>query len=171
MNVLNYDLSVKVAELIHAQKYRCWYNAYDALLQLPGPFFFSRYVEGWLVIPKEHEVLVIEHGWIEHSNGQIVDPSIVLLEERGQRMDYFSGIQLDRSQIQDLQGVLLPVARLLSPKKDGLGYPDYKAAYDAAMRRAEEFACINDRLVRVCPRETTIIMLGEDGVVVISLEG
>lgn len=170
MNVLQYDLSVKIAKLTNAQKYRCWYNAYSALLQLPGLFPFSTYVEGWAVLPKEQEVVVLEHGWIEQSHGRVVDPSLVLLEKKDQQVHYFAGLQLDCFQLPNLEGIPLPIARLLEPEKNDLGPLEYKIAYDAAMQCAEELATKMGVPVQVYPGEMTLIMVSETGIVTISFE-
>lgn len=171
MSLLDYELSVKVAGLIHAQKYHCWYNARDALVHLPGLFLFARYVEGWLVEPMEHEVQIIEHGWVEFADGRIVDPSIVLLAGRDQDLHYFSGLLLGWPDVQDIpQDAPLPLARLISHRKDGLGHPDYKAAYETASAHAEGLANASGKLVRVCLRETTLVVMGKEGTLIITLE-
>src|SRR5579859_2888378 len=172
MNHLKYELSVKVANLIQAQKYRCWYNARDALVHLPGMFLCAWYVEGWLVVPKDEEVQVVEHGWIECEDGRIVDPSIVLLEAKEQDMDYFPGLRCGWSQMQEIpQDVCLPLAHLVSHRKDGLGHPEYKTAYDAAVAHAEQLAQVSGKPVQMYPGETFITVMSEKGAIVIIMKG
>jgi hypothetical protein len=168
---LDYALSVKVATRIEAVEYRCWYNARDAMLQLPGLLLFAWYVEGWLVLPKAHEVQVIEHGWVAFRDGRLLDPSIVLVEKEDQHLEYFPGIILPWQALQEIPpDTMLPLARLLSHRRDGLGHPDYQAAYDAAMARATDLAAVAGIRVQVCPRQTTRIIKVRDGLVVINTE-
>lgn len=166
--VLDYPLSQKVAELTRAEKYHCWHNALDAVRQLPGLFLLSTYTEGWLVVPKEQVVQVIEHGWITHSGGHVVDPSIVLLEEQGQDLAYFPALDLPWPDAYDLpRGVPLPVAHLLSPNGDELGHPAYRAAYNAALAYAETRAAEMGSHVQICPAEKIIVVLTKEGDIVI----
>lgn len=167
MNELDYELSVHVAGLIDAQEYRCWYNACKAIMQLPGLFLFASYTEGWLVVPKE-EIQVIEHGWVSLPWGRIVDPSIVLLEEKGQEMFYFPALHFSWSQVQALpKGVLFPLAHLISPTDHELGDPDYRAAYDRALEYAESLAATSGKRVQICPKETIVTVVTEQGTIVI----
>ena len=153
MSDLDYQLSLEVARLIRAQKHRCWYNARDALAQLPALFLLAWYVEGWVVVPTEQEIQVIEHGWVEYRGGRIVDPSIVLLIGEDQHIDSFPGIKLSRLLMQEVPlDLILPLARLVSQSNDGLGHPDYKAAYDATLARAEQFALTLRKPVQVYQR-------------------
>jgi hypothetical protein len=166
--VLDYSLSVKVADLIQAEKYRCWYNACKAMIQLPGLFLFASYTEGWLVVPKEHEVQVIEHGWVTRTDKRVVDPSIVLLEEEDQELTYFPALHFSWFQLQALpENILLPLAHLLSPTQSELGAPDYRAAYDAALAYAEQLANATGKRVQVCPKETMMVIVTREGTIVI----
>ncbi len=168
MNRLDYELSVKVASLIKAKEYRCWYNACKAITLLPGMFFFASYTEGWLVVPKEHEIQVIEHGWITRTDRCVVDPSVVLLEEKGQYLAYFPALHFSWSQVQALpEGIPLPLAHLLSPTKDELGDPDYRAAYDAALAHAEQLAGTSGKRVQVCSKEHILAVVTRKGTIVI----
>jgi hypothetical protein len=166
--VLDYPLSVKVAELIKAEKYRCWYNARDALQRLPGLLLLANYTEGWLVMPKEEEVQVIEHGWISCANGLVVDPSIVLLEEPDQYLAYFPAIEVPWADAGELSGMPLPVAHLYAPG-DELGHPDYHAAYHAALAHAQTLALASGKRVEVCPSEKTLIVMTQEGKIIIRL--
>ncbi len=164
---LDYSLSVKVARLIQAEKYCCWYNARDALQQLPGLLPFAAYTEGWLVVPKEREIQVIEHGWISRADGRVVDPSIVLLEKSDQGLTYFPGIHVLWSDVYELSGIPLPVAHLFSPE-DELGHPDYRAAYNAALAQASQLAEASGKRVKVCPCQKIIIAVTKGGTVIIT---
>jgi hypothetical protein len=168
---LDYALSVKVANLIEAVEYRCWYNARDAMLQLPGLLLFGGYVEGWLVVPRAHEVQVIEHGWIAFREGRLLDPSIVLVEKEDQHLEYFPGLIFSWQALQEIPpDTTLPLARLMSHRRDGLGHPDYKAAYDAAMARATDLATVAGTSVQVCPRQTTAIIKTRGGLIFINTQ-
>lgn len=164
---IDQTLSQRVAELIDAQPYRCWYNARKALLLLPGLLFLATYVEGWLVASQQETIQVVEHGWCTLTDGTIVDPSIVLLEENHQELSYFAGLRLSRPLVQELlpHGMQLPLARLLSHRSDGLGHSGYRTAYEAALAYAASLAVTTGKQVQLCPRETTMAILTEQGLI------
>ena len=166
--LLDYPLSVTVAGLIQAEHYRCWYNACKAMTRLPGLFFLASYTEGWLVVPKERTIQVIEHGWITRREKRIVDPSIVLLEKEGQPLTYFPALHFSWFQVQALpQDILLPLAHLLSPTNGELGKQDYQAAYDTAMAHATQLAEASGKQIHVCPMERIITVVTTEGTIVV----
>jgi hypothetical protein len=59
----DYDYSVLVAGSIEAEAFRCWRNAALALMCLPTLFAAGSYVEGWIVLPRQRSIAIIEHGW------------------------------------------------------------------------------------------------------------
>ncbi len=165
--VLDYALSVNVAEVIQAEPYHCWYNARDALQQLPGRFLFSTYTEGWLVLSKQQVIQVIEHGWIRQAHGRVVDPSIILVEKSLSELVYFPGLLVPWSEMHALQGVPLPLAHLFSPGND-LGHPDYRAAYDEALAYAERCASVSGRQVQLCPAQQITVACTKEGIIIVS---
>lgn len=171
MSHLDYDLSVQVAGLIHAHKNQCWRNARIALLHLPGLFLFARYTEGWLVVPDIHEIQIVEHGWMQNGRDRIVDPSVVLLAPKEQSLEYFAGVSVSWFHMREIPLEWpLPLIHLASPRGDGLDHPEYKAAYDAALARAEQLAQESGKLVRTYPKEAqTTVVLDEEGHVIAML--
>jgi hypothetical protein len=164
MSVLDYDLSLQVADLIQARKNQCWHNARTALLHLPGLFLFANYTEGWLVVPETHEIQVIEHGWLESVGGRIVDPSIVLLAPKEQPLEYFASLRVSWFQMREIPAQWpLPLAHLASQHDDGLDHPDYKAAYNTALAYAEHLAQEAGKAVRTYPGGQTMVVLDEEG--------
>jgi len=103
----------------------CWRNAWNALYEHPG----ARYVEGWCV--KAKDAVTFEHGWIE-VDGAVVD---VTLPADGQY--YFPGLVLTAEEARKAlaadprPGLELPIAW-------GGDFPKYRAAFAAAMLKAEE---------------------------------
>lgn len=75
----DYTLSVEVAVVIGAERYRCWRNAALAVLLLPELFHLGTYIEGWVVVPRQRVIEIIEHGWCKTPDQRIVDPTITLI--------------------------------------------------------------------------------------------
>jgi hypothetical protein len=102
------------------------------------------------------------------TGGRIVDPSIVLLEEKGQELSYFPALHFSWSQVQALpEEIPLPLAHLLSHTDHELGDPDYRAAYDRALAHAEALAEAAGKRVQICPKETIVAMVTKKGTIVI----
>ena len=87
----NVELSKKVAKEIDAQKHQCWNNSVMAVYILDDILHGAVYVEGWIVY-----IVPIEHGWIELTDGTIVDPTIP------EAIDvlYFAGVKYSREEIE-----------------------------------------------------------------------
>ena len=150
---LDIELSLKVAKLTNAQKHYCWSNARDAMLQLPGLFLLGKYVEGWLVLPLEDEVLVVEHGWVESNQERIVDPSLVLLLPYAPvAARYVAGYRLNWFQMQRL-GPDAPVPIASLDAQDSAIKAGYKAAFDTAKNCAQQIANASGKKIQICPRE------------------
>jgi len=138
---LHYELSVMIARVIRAEPLRCWRNAALALLSLPQLFSSGTYVEGWIVIPKERNIVVCEHGWTMLPEGGVVDPSIVLLERPDQPLFYFPGFELSQERLsQHIAGKILPLVCHSQYGEDGMGHRDYAQSYTRACQCARELA-------------------------------
>ncbi len=136
-----YDFSRALALLIGARPHECFVNAWSAFIECADLFRGGTFVEGWLLIECETEVLVIEHGWLIQSNGWIVDPSIVLLVEDHQQVQFFPGVRRTWTETEALDGELFPYVRFDGRHgADGFGHPDYKAAYETAVQAATVLA-------------------------------
>ena len=75
--MLDVPLSLTIAKEIEAEKKECWYHALRAFF-LYEELQSGWYVEGW-AIPDKGIPLNIEHGWIERTNGSIIDPTWAML--------------------------------------------------------------------------------------------
>lgn len=136
-----YDLSVEVALVIGAESLRCWRNAALAVLLLPELFAFGTYVEGWIAVPREKMIEIVEHGWCVAPDHGIVDPSVVLTEKRDQPVFYFPGRELASDELRRLlAGSTLPLVCHSQYGDNGMGHSGYKQAYDKAWRQAKELA-------------------------------
>jgi hypothetical protein len=131
---LDLQRSLDTSRQIQAVPEQCWYNARQALLEMPHAFFTATYIEGWVVGVWSHAIRVSEHGWIWTPRDGIVDPSIVL-GSVPRRLQYVPGIRLSWLDLQHYQTTRLPLARE--------GWPDqlsYQEACQKALERAEALA-------------------------------
>lgn len=135
-------LSRQIAAAIHAQPFRCALNAWRTLIEFPELFRQDgRLVEGWFVIEEDERVTLNEHVWCELANGQIVDPSVLLLVPETTPVFYFPGLTRDYAETEALEGEIFPHVRFDGLHgADGLGHPGYKAAREAARRKAYALA-------------------------------
>lgn len=167
---LDYSQSKEIAQLINAQEYQCWYNACAAITSLPERLVSASYTEGWLVLPQERDIQLIEHSWISCLQERVIDPSIVLLEKSGQQLTYFPALHIQGELVEAIPpGTFLPLAHHLSPTGDTLGYPPYRAAYDAALAYAEQEAQRSGKRVSICPSETVICIKTKKGRITVIL--
>ncbi len=136
------ELSFLVAYHVQAQPYRCWRNAALAVHLLPEVFADGgMYVEGWIVLPRQHYLAIIEHGWCQLADGTIVDPSILLVEQPSQRIFYAAGLTLTPEQVQEqLPGAVLPLVCHSDYGRDGMQYAGYQQAYEQAWHQAHTLA-------------------------------
>lgn len=135
-------LSRRIAAETDAQKNCCAANAWRALIEFPELFREGGHlVEGWLVIEEQQQITLVEHVWCELADGHIIDPSILLLLPETTPFFYFPGLLRDYAETEALEGELFPHVRFDGLHgDDGLGHPGYKAARDAARRKAYERA-------------------------------
>jgi hypothetical protein len=131
---LDISLSITTANYLPAVAGRCWYNARDALIAMPHPFFRARYSEGWLVEVWPESIRVTEHGWIWTPQRGIVDPTIVLEPELPLRLAYFPGLDVGWHEAQNRLTSTLPLSRF------GPGALVYQEACQRALERAEALA-------------------------------
>ncbi len=126
--------SLEASHQIQAIPEQCWYNARQAMLEMPHPFLTATYIEGWVVGVWSNAIRVSEHGWIWTPRTGIVDPSIVL-GSVPKRLRYVPGICLSWLELQPYQTARLPLARD--------GWPDqlpYQEACRIALEHAEALA-------------------------------
>src|SRR5207244_54331 len=88
--VLDVDLSLAIAKYIEANEKACWYHALRAFF-LVKDLQAGWYVEGWAIPEKSELPFPLEHGWIERTDGSIIDPTWVLLGNKN--VQYFPGLQ------------------------------------------------------------------------------
>src|SRR5689334_16975912 len=71
-------LSQQLADAVEAEPGECWRNAIMALFQVNDAG--ARYVEGWAAGPEFPFCYIpMEHGWIEMSDGTVIDPTWITL--------------------------------------------------------------------------------------------
>lgn len=141
MDHYEYELSGTIADIIGAEPLRCWRNAALAVMLLPELFAFGRYVEGWIVIPREKRIEIVEHGWCTLPNRSIVDPSILLIEKRDQHISYIPGYVLSRGMLSCLlPGSTLPLICHTHYGDDGMRHKGYQQAYHNAWQQALDLA-------------------------------
>ncbi len=141
------DFSFFAALTINAQPNTCFDNVLDMFLKGFPDVFSSRgckLVEGWYVIDLEDEVVVNEHGWCEFPDGRIIDPTVVMLVSPDRPVYYFPGVERTFQEVKAIvqkKDVLFPYVRGEGIYgKDGLGHPNYKAAYKAATQKVFDLA-------------------------------
>ena len=140
-NLLHYELSVEVALAIKAEPLRCWKNAALAVLTFPRLFALGTYDEGWIVVPRNQVIAIIEHGWCTSPEIGIVDPSIVLIESREQPVTYFSGLEIPGGKLhQYISGKTIPLVCNSHYGRDGMRHKGYKQSYDKAWQWAQKLA-------------------------------
>jgi hypothetical protein len=126
----NIELSLKLSKdkRIRAKPQQCYYNAFKTMFYCTE-FETATYVEGIV-----HDVISIEHAWIEF-NGEIIDPTLPQTE-----LIYFPGLRFE--------GLLGLSNALQLPKPDlcedlpffnrfgwgGKDSPEFRAAWAASMR-------------------------------------
>ena len=114
-------LSATIRRRIKAKSKGCFYNAWQALGELPA----ALYVEGWTVT--RDSAIAIEHAWLEY-DGRIVDPTL------GHDLDiaaYFPGLRLTGPELAEALGKgqgQLPIAPTLANQP-----PEYRQAFQDAL--------------------------------------
>lgn len=137
----DYHHSFLLAHAIPAEPLRCWRNAVLAVGLFPQLFAGGAYVEGWVVVPKEHFIEIIEHGWGRTAEPRILDPTMVLREPPTQALAYYPGLEIAAHHlVQRTQGQILPLVCHREFGPDGMGHAGYKRAYDLARRQARTWA-------------------------------
>ncbi len=131
---LDLQRSLETSRQIQAVPEQCWYNARQAMLEMPHPFVTATYVEGWVVGVWPQVIRVSEHGWIWTPQTGVVDPSIVL-GSIPRRLRYVPGIRLSWWELQQYQTTRLPLAREHWPDA-----PAYQEACHIALEYAEALA-------------------------------
>lgn len=160
--VLDYARSLLVALQTGAQWGHCYQSAYPAFFAFPGLFYpHGTFVEGWVVFKGDHRVVLMEHGWLV-SGVRIIDPTIVLGLSPDQPVFYFSGVVRSWEETDALENQLFPHVRFSGYGEDGMGHPGYKAAYEAARRKATEMAIPGKELVEVRATDVSRLMNREE---------
>lgn len=123
-----------MAARIDAHPQRCWRNAALAVTVFPP---LTGYVEGWMVLLRRRTIEIVEHGWCTLADGEIVDPSLVLAERKGQPVIYFPGNTLSKDELaRQLPGSIVPLVCHTQYGKDGMGHSGYRQAYQDAWQQA-----------------------------------
>ncbi|GCE09214.1 hypothetical protein [Dictyobacter aurantiacus] len=136
------DLSLLFARAMRANPNTCFSNVIDMMVHyLPEAFSAAgKLVEGWYVVDLEDEVVINEHGWYALPDGQILDPTVVILVPPDRSVYYFSGVERTYQEVNMIlqqKEAWFPYVRCVGTYgEDGLGHPDYAAAYEAARKKA-----------------------------------
>lgn len=140
---LCYELSLALALSTGAVPHQCYANAYHACEALSNwPTLCL--IEGWMVLEQVGQVAVIEHAWCE-GDDLILDPSLVLLGPWSlcQGARYIPGVRHKADALRALTCRDLPWVRTCGQfGPDGMGQPEYHAAYEAAKAFAMQLANI-----------------------------
>lgn len=166
----DYHHSFLLAHVIRAEPLRCWRNAVLAVGLFPQLFAGGAYVEGWVVVPKDHFVEIVEHGWARTAEPRILDPTMVLREPPTQPLSYYPGLEVATQHlVQRTQGQVLPLVCHTTFGPAGMGHPGYKRAYDLAWLQAQTWARkkkLPETAIQVSGRESnhrgiTLLLLEE----------
>lgn len=136
------DLSLLFARAMRANPHTCFSNVIDMMLHyLPETLSTAgKLVEGWYVVDLEDEVVINEHGWYALPDGQILDPTVVILVPPEQPVYYFPGVERTYKEVKTIlqqKEAWFPYVRCVGTYgDDGLGHSDYAAAYEAARQKA-----------------------------------
>jgi hypothetical protein len=145
---LDVDVSSFVALTIGAQPNTCFENVLDMFLTyFPAQFSSSgsKFIEGWYVVDLDDEVIVNEHGWGEFPDGRIIDPTVVMLVPPAVPVYYFPGVERSWQEVKEIvlhkKDAWFPYVRSVGIYgADGLGHPNYNAAYKAATQKVFNLA-------------------------------
>jgi hypothetical protein len=142
--ITTYDVidSLWLATAVEAKPLRCWRNAALAVVRFPDVFVGGSYIEGWIVLPRSREIILVEHAWCTLSDNRRLDPSLVLVEKPAQPVFFFAGLEIASADLLSrIQGQTLPLVCHSDYGEDGMQHPGYRQAYldawDAARRLAE----------------------------------
>jgi hypothetical protein len=114
----DFEESLRVARLVHAEPKRCWLNARMVILKLED-YAGARYVEGFALT---RHGMVVEHGWVVR-DGLIIDPT--LPEEFAA---YFPGLEFQgRAGIAEFLASPLGRAHRRSPFFHAFGFAGQKS--------------------------------------------
>lgn len=128
---------------------RCYQNAYPTFFAYPTLFDpDGLFVEGWIVYEDSHRIILMEHGWLV-SGKRIVDPTIVHGIEFGQPVHYVPGVCRARPELEALENEFFPHVRFENYGDDGMGHPDYRAAYEAAHTLAQSLLTEDKTFIEV----------------------
>ncbi|GHO82289.1 hypothetical protein [Dictyobacter formicarum] len=136
------DLSLLFARAMRANPNTCFDNVIDMMVHyLPEAFSAAgKLVEGWYVVDLEDEVVLNEHGWYTLPDGRILDPTVVILVPPERPVYYFAGVERTYQEVKTIlqqKEAWFPYIRCVGTYgDDGLGHPDYAAAYEAARKKA-----------------------------------
>ncbi|GHO98661.1 hypothetical protein KSF_087090 [Reticulibacter mediterranei] len=134
--VLDYKLSRLIMHAIGAVLAAPYDNAWRAWLAFPNECEQAMLIEGFLVIDLPEEVILCEHGWLQQKDGSIIDPTILVQPlPPGARVFYVAGVQRTRLEVAVLLGKPQQFPAVRSDPRfgeDGMGHPQYRAAFLAA---------------------------------------
>ncbi len=128
----------------------CYENAYPMFFAIPALFEpHGLFIEGWITFVSADQIVVMEHGWCVSTQGQIIDPTIVLAVAPGQPVFSFPGVLRGKAELERLENELFPHVRFSEYGDDGMLHPDYRAAYQAAHQQARSLMMAGKTVLEV----------------------
>jgi hypothetical protein len=128
------------------------------------------FIEGWITFEDSLHVVMMEHGWLASST-TIIDPTIVLATNPTQTIHYYPGVARTWQELDALNNEMFPHVRFSNYGDDGMGHPNYRAAMEAAIQKAQDLLALagsSKQLVEVRAsditqqRETDLPMLHQE---------
>jgi hypothetical protein len=146
---------------IKAQLHEAYANSWCTLLAFPEQCGEAVLVEGFLIIDfPERMIAVCEHGWLQRTNGSIIDPTLFVepLPQETQ-LFYVAGVKRSRLEVALLLGTSRSFPVVRSDGRfgdDGMGHPQYRAAYHAARSHSVHRAHLSSP-----PKEVVLLLAQE----------
>jgi hypothetical protein len=173
---LAYAHSYVVALHTGAEWGHCYENSYRAFFAYPELFYpDGTFVEGWVVFRDGRNVVLMEHSWLI-SGGRIIDPTLVLVILPDQEVCYFPGVMRTWEETDTIENELFPHVRFDVYGDDGMGHPDYKAAYMQARERAQAMVSDEQAFIEIKAGDPPVEVEPDEAdsmgaVVIITLKG
>lgn len=143
--VLDYGRSMLYGMQTGAQWGHCYENIYPVFFAFPAVFYpHGHFIEGWIVFEDQRNIILMEHGWLV-SGEFIIDPTIVLGTNPTQTIRYYPGVTRSWEELDALENEMFPHVRFSDYGEDGMGHPGYKAAYDAALEKAQAIRAVSGK--------------------------
>lgn len=141
----NNDLSTEWSRRVKAVPKACWRNSVKVIRWLKDPG--SSYVEGFVRLDYLGHI-VVEHGWVELSDGTIIDPTIP-----DKDVTYFPGVRYSREEVLGKKQSEPPFVWGGKHGWGGFGHPEYRKAHEKAWgaEAMKAFGQVKEDAAITCP--------------------